>query len=96
MQFTNLSEAVELIQTEYLEMPGLRLTSDQAQKLCNLSNELCDRALGALVDSGFSRPARRRYLRASGYSAYEHRGDRITVARDVTVAVSPRVGQPSE
>jgi hypothetical protein len=53
MQFTNLSEAVELIQTEYLEMPGLRLTSDQAQKLCNLSNELCDRALGALVDSGF-------------------------------------------
>jgi hypothetical protein len=52
MQFMQVSEAVELIQMEYAEMPALRLTFWQAQRLWNLSEELCERALTALIASG--------------------------------------------
>ena len=38
---------------EYAEMPGLQLTLWQAQRLWNLSEEHCQRALGALIQSGF-------------------------------------------
>jgi hypothetical protein len=34
-------------------MPELKLTSWQAQRLWNLSDELCERALAALIGSGF-------------------------------------------
>jgi hypothetical protein len=48
-----LYDAVQLIQMEYLEMPDLRLTFWQAQRLWNLSAELCDRALTFLISAGF-------------------------------------------
>ena len=48
-----LYDAVQLIQMEYLEMPDLRLTFWQAQRLWNLSAELCDSALALLVHAGF-------------------------------------------
>ena len=53
MQFMSLTEAVELIQMEYAEMPELRLTFSQAQRLWNFSEELCERALTVLMGSGF-------------------------------------------
>jgi len=53
MPAMNVEEAVQLIQMEYAEMPGLRLTFWQAQRLWNLSEDLCQRALGALTASGF-------------------------------------------
>ena len=53
MAFLQLRETVELIRLEYHEMPGLHLTFWQAQRLWNLSEELCERALEALVGSGF-------------------------------------------
>jgi hypothetical protein len=53
MQFMSLTEAVELIQMEYAEMPELRLTFCQAQRLWNFSEELCERALTVLMGSGF-------------------------------------------
>ena len=39
--------------SEYLEMPGLRLTRPQAQRLWGLDEETCARSLECLVDAGF-------------------------------------------
>jgi len=58
MQFMQLQEATELIRLEYHEMPGLQLTFWQAQRLWNLSEDLCERALNTLIGSGFLRRTR--------------------------------------
>jgi hypothetical protein len=41
------------IRAEYLEMPGLRLTSEQVQRLCGADRLLCQRVLDMLVDVKF-------------------------------------------
>ena len=41
------------IQGEFLEMPGLRLTCRQAQRLWNLDQLVCESLLAALVDVHF-------------------------------------------
>jgi hypothetical protein len=66
MAFLSVADAAHLLRMEYVEMPGLALTAWQAQRLCNLSCEVCDRALRTLLDSGFLRQTTdRRYLRPS-------------------------------
>jgi hypothetical protein len=44
---------LERIRAEFLEMPGLRLTVDQAQRLCGVEPTLCKAVLDALVDAKF-------------------------------------------
>jgi hypothetical protein len=44
---------LQRIQGEYLEMPGLRLTTAQAQRLWGLEREVCESMLAALVESKF-------------------------------------------
>ena len=41
------------IRGEFLEMPGLRLTCRQAQRLWNLDAVVCESLLAALVDVRF-------------------------------------------
>ena len=53
MPIVHVEDAAELIQMEYAEMPGLKLTFWQARRLWNLSDDLCERALAALTRSGF-------------------------------------------
>jgi hypothetical protein len=48
---------------EYLEMPGMGLTAQQAQRLCGLERALCQAALDALVDARFL------YLKTNGQYA---------------------------
>ena len=48
-----LREALLRIRTEYVEMPDLKLTARQAQRLWNLSHDVCDTALAVLVREGF-------------------------------------------
>jgi hypothetical protein len=48
-----IQEIVRRIQGEFLEMPGLRLTPEQAQRLWRLDQRACDAVLGALVDARF-------------------------------------------
>jgi predicted transcriptional regulator of viral defense system len=51
---------------EFLEMPGLRLTSDEACRLWRLDRTTCQRILDRLARNGFlSRTRRGAYLRAS-------------------------------
>ena len=44
---------VQRVRSEFLEMPGLRLTCQQAQRLWGLDEWLCLQVLDALVDSKF-------------------------------------------
>ena len=48
-----LEEVIRRVQGEYIEMPGLRLTSAQAQRLWGLDRSACDTLLGALVEAKF-------------------------------------------
>jgi len=40
---------------EFLEMPGLRLTTPQAMRLWGLDREICERAVDALIGRSFLR-----------------------------------------
>lgn len=46
-------EVLRRVQAEYLEMPGLRLTVAQAQRLWGLERDDCDRLLTQLVKANF-------------------------------------------
>ena len=48
-----LEDTVTLIRLEYQEWPTLKLTFWQAQRLWNLTDDLCERALDALVRQDF-------------------------------------------
>jgi hypothetical protein len=48
-----LDDVLRRVQGEYVELPGLRLTPAQAQRLWNLDRAACDALLGALVDAKF-------------------------------------------
>ena len=48
-----LDEVLQRVQGEYIEMPGLRLTTAQAQRLWGLDRAACDALLDALVDAKF-------------------------------------------
>ena len=41
------------VRSEFIEMPGLRLRIDQAQRLWNLDQALCESVLLSLVDAKF-------------------------------------------
>jgi Fic family protein len=46
-------DTLRRIRGEYLEMPGLRLTTAQAQRLWGLDRRTCEQVLGKLVASRF-------------------------------------------
>jgi hypothetical protein len=52
---TSLAAQVRRIYSEYMEMPGLRLTCAQGQRLWGLDAAQCTEALQFLIDSGFLR-----------------------------------------
>ena len=41
------------VRSEFIEMPGLRLRIDQAQRLWNLDRAMCESVLRSLVDAKF-------------------------------------------
>src|SRR5688572_13062736 len=41
------------VRSEFIEMPGLRLRIDQAQRLWNLDRSMCESVLRSLVDAKF-------------------------------------------
>jgi hypothetical protein len=44
---------ISRLRAEYLEMPGLRLTRYQIQRLCGIDPTLCQAMLDVLVETGF-------------------------------------------
>jgi len=62
-----IDDVLQRIQGEYIEMPGLRLTPAQAQRLWGLEREICNQLLGALVDANFlSRTRDGAFIRTEG------------------------------
>ncbi len=55
---TRLENLLRRIQGEYLEMPGLRLTPAQAQRLWGLTKHECESLLHLLLDTRFLRRTR--------------------------------------
>jgi hypothetical protein len=48
-----IEEVLQRIQAEFAEMPGLRLTAAQAQRMWGLESDTCEALLAALVDARF-------------------------------------------
>jgi len=48
-----IQDVVSRVRGEFLEMPGLRLTPEQARRLWRLDKNACEAVLGALVDARF-------------------------------------------
>ena len=67
-------EMLRRISGEYLEMPGLKLTTEQAQRLWALDRDTCCDLLGELVASCFlTRSADGCYMRAADGAAANSR-----------------------
>jgi hypothetical protein len=54
-EVSSLKAILDRVCGEYREMPGLRLTRPQAQRLWGLDEQTCNRILAALLQSGFLR-----------------------------------------
>jgi hypothetical protein len=50
-----VADWLQVIRAEYAEVPGLHLTTPEAQDLWALDPWVCDALLNALVDAGFLR-----------------------------------------
>jgi len=67
-----IQEVVHRIRGEFLEMPGLRLTPEQARRLWRLDETACDAVLGALVDARFlARTRDGAFIRHDGNSPHQ-------------------------
>ena len=69
MYIPSIADALEEIETEYREMPGLSVTEAQAQRLWGLDSTTCKRALDTLVQRGvLCRTRREAYIKAETFS----------------------------
>ena len=50
-----MKRTIERLRAEFLEMPGLRLSVRQVQRLCGVDETVCQAVLDALVDVQFLR-----------------------------------------
>jgi DNA-binding IclR family transcriptional regulator len=48
-------QILDRLRGEFREMPGMKLTLEQVQRLCGIEPQLCKRALEALVEAKFLR-----------------------------------------
>jgi len=59
-------QAFNRIRAEFTEMPGMRLTSEQVERLSGISNSVCKLVLDDLVRAGFLSDGNGTYARLSG------------------------------
>ena len=79
------TELLKRIRAEYMEMPGLRVTIAQGQRLFGLEWTLCQTVFNALVDERFLRVnAQGMYVRATDGDI-----DRA-LSTDATLGLDPR------
>jgi hypothetical protein len=72
METPQILNTLVRMQTEWTEMPQLKITRPQAQRLWSLSNEACETAFATLIRKGFLAQApdgayvRHAFVQASG------------------------------
>jgi hypothetical protein len=52
MDATEIGQALVRIQSEFLEHPGLRLTTAEVERLCAVHSKACEALIAVLVDAG--------------------------------------------
>jgi hypothetical protein len=72
---TTVEGVLKRLLGEYLEMPGLRLTVSQVQRLCGIERTRCQSALDVLVDGTFL------CLKSDGTYALPRDGEIVSPAR---------------
>jgi hypothetical protein len=61
----DMSLLLRRVRSEYLEMPGLKLTEAQARRLWSLDRDTCRLVMAILIERGFlRRSARGTYVRS--------------------------------
>ena len=50
---SSVQDVIARLRAEYLEMPGLRLTPEQVQRLCGIDPAVCQLVLDSLLASSF-------------------------------------------
>ena len=85
---TTIDDVVNRLRAEFLEMPGLRLTSRQVERLCGVEKTVCQRGLDSLVETKFL------YVKPDGVYARTTDGDvsRPRLARAVLGLPASREG----
>jgi len=63
---TGFKHSLFLVQAEYLEMPGLRLTKPQVRRLWSLDADAADALLDVLVSARFLRRTRQGAYKLAG------------------------------
>ena len=48
-----IEDVLNRLRAEFLEMPGLRLKTEQVQRLCGVERTICQLVLDSLVDATF-------------------------------------------
>lgn len=79
------ARTLQRVYSEFLEMPGLRLTLPQAQRLWSLDADSCRLVLEALVDA--------RFLEPPDAGVYKRPGARRPVARTSRRSTLPSTGE---
>ena len=76
-----MRRTIERLRAEFLDMPGLRLTPAQVQRLCGVDRIVCRDVLDALVNVNFLRVDEDgRYARGSGGDAVRRHPARATAS----------------
>ena len=77
------------VRSEYIEMPGLTLKSEQVQRLCGIDHTACKMVLDTLVDAGFlMRRADGSYLRSRAIDSIRGRPENASLHSDVIAAMN--------
>jgi hypothetical protein len=77
-----IDEVVGRLRAEYMEMPGMRLTRAQVQRLCGIEHTVCQLVLEALVNDAFlSATADGHYTRATSEEHIRPRAARASLGR---------------
>jgi hypothetical protein len=76
------------VYSEFMEMPGLRLTPRQAQRLWGLDERICSQLLSQLVDAKF--------LTVGPQGMYARRGDGLVALPPLRAARATLRGRPRD
>jgi hypothetical protein len=77
----SIRDLIERVRAEYVEMPGLSLTSEQLARLCGIDRTMCDLVLGVLIDQKFlALRSDGRYARRTGGESIRRRPARADLS----------------
>ena len=77
-----MRRAIQRIRAEFQEMPGLRLTAAQVQRLCGVEADVCKAVLAAFVDAKFLSPCAEESWRVHCFGLTDPHRAACTITRE--------------